>query len=94
MHEQRRLPEQPHSLADLAGSHLARLGVVKIVLQRERLARGSVQAGLISAYQAESDSGCLRRILKTSNALMLPEPSQIEFSGASRYRRGMIDSST
>ena len=41
-----------------------------------------------------STAGSRASARRTSSALTLPEPSQIEFSGASRYRRGIPDSST
>ena len=43
---------------------------------------------------AGSPSGSLTIARSTSSAATLPEPSQIEFSGASRYSSGIPESST
>jgi len=44
--------------------------------------------------QRRRGAGFLAERRSTSSALTLPEPSQIELSGASRYSRGITDSST
>ena len=54
-------------------------------------------AGAVSSISSKktcSDSGLLTIARSTSRQITLPDPSQIEFSGASRYSRGMPDSST
>ncbi len=47
-----------------------------------------------SSRNACRTSGLRLSARSTSSAMTLPEPSQIEASGISRYRRGMPDSST
>ena len=47
-----------------------------------------------SSKNSATDSGLRAIARSTSRQMTLPEPSQIEFRGLSRYSRGMIDSST
>src|ERR1700682_2382728 len=73
-------------------------GSVESVISRrswlmDRLSRGS-EAAWTSAKNASTASGSRAMARSTSSAFTLPEPSQIELSGASRYSRGKIDSST
>ena len=51
-------------------------------------------ASPISEKNTSTDAGCRAIARSTSRQITLPEPSQIEFSGVSRYSRGMPDSST
>ena len=48
----------------------------------------------ISSKKISIASGLLAIARSTSRQMTFPEPSQIELSGASRYRRGIPDSST
>ena len=50
--------------------------------------------GAMAAKNASAVSGCLVRARSASSAATLPAPSQIDASGASRYSRGIPDSST
>ena len=57
--------------------------------------RGSAPAAWpTSAKKASADSGWRCRTRSVSSAATLPEPSQMDCRGASRYSRGSPDSST
>ena len=43
--------------------------------------------------RAATDSGCFAAARRVSSAVTLPDPSQIDMSGASRYSRGIRESS-
>ena len=55
--------------------------------------RGSAPAR-ISSSRASRQPGSFDMARRTSRQITFPEPSQIALTGASRYRRGRIDSST
>ena len=76
----------------------ARYSISSRSLSSERMralkAATSPPAESTSAKKASTDSGERTIPRRTSRQLTLPEPSQIELSGASRKIRGIPDSST
>ncbi len=99
-HEQRALQRERHVLHHAAGAHLDRLGVGELRAQpRGERVQARVGAGRLvdlveERLQEPSPPAPRPSARSTSSAMTLPEPSQIEFSGISRYSRGMPDSST
>ena len=93
--EQRALEDERDGLGQVAGPGFSRVG--EFLPQPEnRLVQPAVRpaAWSSSAMSASADPGRRVSARSASSAATLPEPSQIDASGASRYRRGIPDSST
>jgi hypothetical protein len=95
--EQRGLQREREALDQAPRAVLERVAVGEVVAQSggERV-EARVDAGgqgdLVE--ECSSAAGAARSARSTSSAMTLPEPSQIDPSGASRYSRGMPDAST
>ena len=95
-HQQRALQHQRHRLDQPPGRALVgrRRGPCRAGRPPRPAARSAPRASATSASSASTAAGSRASARSTSSALTLPEPSQIEFSGASRYSRGSPLSST
>ena len=96
-HEQRALQRERHALDDAARAQLVASRSASSARRRRANAssRASAPRGLASsAKNAVERRRAPGHRAQHVEAITLPEPSQIDVSGASRYSRGMPDSST
>ena len=95
--QQRRLPQPGQPGGDAAGLDLGlrRVGQAGAPLRQRGVVVAVLAGGRVQlARQRGHASGSRCSARSTSSAMTLPEPSQTEFTGVSRYSLGMGPSST